>query len=87
MSLNEAKTGFANKGERKDSFFLLLLFQILRSFALPFFSNLLFLGKLACEGICVERISVTGFSSCNTVLLLLLLYLFIFSLKFMRQIC
>lgn len=56
------------KGERKDSF--LLLFQILRSFALPFvlsFFNLLFLGKLACEGICVERISVTGFSSCHSV--------------------
>lgn len=47
-----------------------------------FFFNLLFLGKLACEGICVERISVTGFSSCHTVLLL-----YIFSVKFMRQIC
>lgn len=75
------------KGKEKIPFFCCCCFRYYGALLCLFFSNLLFLGKLACEGICVERISVTGFSSCNTVLLLLLLYLFIFSLKFMRQIC
>jgi len=55
MSLNEAKTGFANKGERKDSFFLLLLFQILRSFALPFFLICCFWGNLHVKGFALNE--------------------------------
>lgn len=64
------RLSFAIKKRGKERFLFVVVSDITElCFAFFFFLSLisLFLGKLACEGICVERISVTGFSSCHSV--------------------
>lgn len=61
MSLNEAKTGFAEKGKEKDSLFFVVCFRHCGAL-LCLFKKSVVLWKLVCEETCVERISVKRLS-------------------------
>ena len=55
MSLNEAKTGFAENGKEKDSLFFVVCFRHCGAL-LCLLKKSVVLWKLVCEETCVERI-------------------------------